>query len=154
MPYLIVSALFVILYFTLLLAGPKARRASENKYIDHAAMFIRACVLLILCGVPVLMIIRAALHKDIWALRAEAAATVTALAVLLIGLFSLAQRYGALYFKMLPVFGLEEIIFMMLLPAVLYISYLPSTFILLYYLAPAIYTGYLMFRMIRGRIQG
>jgi hypothetical protein len=151
MIYISISAVFIIAYIFMLVSRRQPAAHPDRKKINMTAGVVRAVSIVILCAVPGLCAV-STLTKDSRLISlAVAAATIQSGAVLLIGLMALLQRYGSLFFKMPPALGLEEILVTIILPVVMYLTFLPSTYVVLYYLGPAFYTGYLMFRMVVGR---
>lgn len=124
----------------------------HHKY-DRAsatAASVRISYFLCLCAVPFLGLMSALLNSVKWATYTEAAVMVEGVAALLIGLMALMQRYGALFFKMEPAMERNEILFLVFLPIVLYLSYLHANYLIFYLLGPAIYSGYLLFKITRN----
>jgi hypothetical protein len=116
------------------------------------AASVRISFFLCLCAVPFLGFISMVLQSVKWAYYAESAVVVEGGAALLIGLMALLQRYGALFFRMKPAMELDEILVLIFLPAALFISHLFNSFIVLYYVGPAIYSAYLLYRETSGRL--
>ena len=147
MVYVIISGVFVTAYLAVSLAGGRVSGAKAPKMKAMTAVSVRVVTLLLFACVPALCTVSAVTNNARFTDLAISAAYVQACAVTLICLLSLLQRYGAMYFGMQPALNLEEILVPLFLQAVLFLSFYPSTYPVLYYLGPAFYTGYLMFRM-------
>lgn len=117
-----------------------ATRAGLTAFIVRLSFF--ACIF----AVPGLAVYSMLTKDSSWSHYAESTVIIAALAAFLMGSMALLQRYGALFFKMTPAMNYSEIFIMMLLPAAMYLSFLPATHMALYYLAPGIYSVYLLRR--------
>jgi hypothetical protein len=142
----IASAVCLVIFFKF---QRKTKTSGEKAKIAATAAFVRISFFLCLCAVPFLVLISILLNSVKLFFYAEAAITVEGAATLLIGLVALLQRYGANFFKMPPALGLEEILVLIFLPVILYLSYLPSNFIILYYIGPGIYSVYLTYKLLK-----
>jgi hypothetical protein len=116
--------------------------------IAATAASVRISFFLCLCAVPFLSFISMILNSVAWANYAEAAVIVEGAATFLIGLMALLQRYGALFFKMTPAMERNEVLVLLIMPVVLYLSYLPSTILVLYYIGPGLYSLYLLWSLL------
>ena len=144
----IVSAVCLVVF--LFLRSRRKLSPHETRTAATAAA-VRICFFLCLCSVPFLSFVSMILNSGRWASYSEAAATVEAAATLLIGLMALLQRYGSLYFKMPPAMGKNEILVLIFMPVVLYLSFLPSGFAVLYFLGPGIYSVYLTYTLLKKK---
>jgi hypothetical protein len=137
--------------FLRLRSGKKLSRHDARTAATAAS--VRISFFLCLCAVPFLSFISMILNSVKWENYAESAVIVEGAATLLIGLMALMQRYGALLFKMPPAMERNEILVLIFFPVILYLSHLPSDFILLYYLGPGIYSVYLTYMLLKQNRQ-
>jgi hypothetical protein len=141
----IFSAACLLLF---LISGEKNRKYDK---VSATAASVRISFFLCLCAVPFLAFISMVVNSTKWASYAVSAVIVEGCASLLIGLMALLQRYGALFFKMEPAMDRNEILVLIFLPVILYLSYLPYDFIVLYYLGPGIYSAYLLSKLTKNK---
>lgn len=132
--------------------GNKIKKTKPAE-IELTAASVRITFFLCLCAVPFFGLGSALLNNLLWAYYAESAVIVEAIAMLLIGLMALLQRYGSIFFKMQPAMSLGEIMVLIITPVVMYLSYLPANFLVLYLLGPGLYSAYLTFTHLKIRLK-
>lgn len=140
----IVSAACAVFYLS---RRKKAEKPARYSKADATAFSVRASYFLCLCAVPFLGLISMFFNSVKWAYYAESAVVVEGAAALLIGLMALLQRYGSMFFKMEPAMEKNEILVLVFAPLIMYLSYLPSSLIILYCLGPGMYSLYLLWKI-------
>ncbi len=149
---IIISFSISILYIIMLIFKKSHDRTGPDKgQILDTVNVVRIFYLTALCVVPGLCFMATVLNRNRLFMVAESAVPIVSLALFMMGISTLGQRSLAKRFKMHVAFELREIIIMTVIPALLYLSFIPATDVTLYYASPGLYAGFLAAYIIKKR---
>ena len=127
------------------------KEGAKPRGLMPAIFITRFFIFAVLFFVPITNHLRLSLESMDWAHRTESAAILAAAAVFMLGFSMLSQRLLAIRFKMAPAFDIPEIIFVMILPAMLFAGFALTFYVELYLLGPAFYSAFLIIIIFKNR---